>query len=167
MDKPFTIYKFEFDAAEDKMKRIADRALCMMVKALSTWRNMANKNKDKDFNTYVLRRWPKIQEGDWKLFIAYHSEDEFKKLSEWGKGMREKNKMNHMLGSRGYTGKKKVWEKEDIAETKARRQPPFLYIRAGRGRDFVRARTKINKETGEPTFRSPHAARLHNKLVSS
>jgi hypothetical protein len=46
LDKLFTIYKFEFEGAEDKIKRIADRAMCMMVKALSMWHNMANKNKD-------------------------------------------------------------------------------------------------------------------------
>jgi hypothetical protein len=96
------------------------------------------------------------------MFITYNSEDEFKKLSDWGRGIREKNKMIHMLGSRGYTRKKKVWEKEGIAEIKAgRQQPPFLYTRAGHGRDFVRARAKINKDTDEPTFRSPHAAWLH------
>ena len=64
MDKLFTIYKFEFEGAEDKMKRIADSSPCMMVKALSTWRNMENKDKDKGFNTYILRRWPNIQEED-------------------------------------------------------------------------------------------------------
>jgi hypothetical protein len=131
LDKLFTVYKLEFEGAKDKMKKIADRAMCIMVKPLSMWRNMANKNRNKDFNTYVLTRWPQIQEEDWNLFVAYDSEDEFKKLSEWGKGMREKNKMNHRLGSRGYTGKKKVWEKEDIVETKAGRQPPLSYIRSG------------------------------------
>jgi hypothetical protein len=64
-------------------------------------------------------------------------------------------------------GKRKCRKKEGIAEIKAgRQQPPFLYTRAGHGRDFVRARAKINKDTDEPTFRSLHAARLHNKLVS-
>jgi hypothetical protein len=42
------------------------------------------------------------------MFITYNSEDEFKKLSDWGRGIWEKNKMIHMLGSRGYTRKKKV-----------------------------------------------------------
>jgi hypothetical protein len=64
LDKLFTIYKFEFEGAEDKIKRIADRAMCMMVKALSMWHNMANKNKDKDFHTCVLRRWCKMYEED-------------------------------------------------------------------------------------------------------
>ena len=108
LDKLFCIYKFEFEGAEDKKKKIEDRAMTMMAKALRTWRNMAHRNKDKDFNTFVRIRWPKVQEEDWKQFIAYHSDKEYKQLSEWGKELRKKNQMNHYLGSRGYAGKEKV-----------------------------------------------------------
>lgn len=167
LDKLFCIYKFEFEGAENMKKRIEDKAMSMMAKALRTWRNMAHRNKDKDFNTFVRIRWPKVQEEDWKQFIAYHSDPGYMKLSEWGKEMRKKNQMNHMLGSRGYAGKEKVWEKEDLAEVNAGRQKPFSYISRGRGRNFVRARAKISKETGQPIFSNPLVEELHDTLVSS
>ena len=34
LDKLFTIYKFEFEGVEDKMKRIADRAMCVDGKSI-------------------------------------------------------------------------------------------------------------------------------------
>ena len=122
LDKLFCIYKFKFEGAEDKKKKIEDRAMTMMAKALRMWRNMAHRNKDKDCNTFVRIRWPKVQEEDWKQFIAYHSDKEYKQLSEWGKELRKKNQMNHYLGSRGYAGKEKMWENEDLAEVNAGRQ---------------------------------------------
>jgi hypothetical protein len=65
--------------------------------------------------------------------------------------------MNHKLGSRGYLGKRKVWVKEDEAECKAGRDKPFSYLENGRAKDFVRARTSIDKQTGEPIFISDEA----------
>ena len=35
--------------------------------------------------------------------------------SSWGKGMRSKTLSNHTLDSRGFVGKKPVWDKQDAA----------------------------------------------------
>ena len=91
LDKLFCIYKFEFEGAENMKKKIEDKARSMMTKALRTWRNMAHRNKDKDFNTFIRIRWPKVQEEDLKQFIAYHSDPTFQGLSVCGKMMRKKN----------------------------------------------------------------------------
>ena len=82
------------------------RSEMMMSKALTTWQNMANKRKDKDFETDIKKRWPHIQEEDWQQFIATHSDDEVKKKCDCGKDMWMKNTMNHKLRSRGYIGKR-------------------------------------------------------------
>jgi hypothetical protein len=66
---------------------------------------MANSKKDGNFETYIKNRWPQIQEEDWTRFVASHLGTEFKKMSEWGKGMQKKNKRNHKLGDCGYLEK--------------------------------------------------------------
>ena len=58
------------------------------------------------FENDIKRRWPEKQEEDWQQFIASHSDDDFKKNSDWRKDMQMKNTMNHKLGSRGYIGKR-------------------------------------------------------------
>jgi hypothetical protein len=63
---------------------------------------MPNSKKGENFETYIKNRWPHIQEEDWKRFVASHSGIDFKKMSEWGKGMQKKNKHNHKLGDCGY-----------------------------------------------------------------
>jgi fructose-1-phosphate kinase PfkB-like protein len=43
-----------------------------MSKALNTWRTTANKIKDEDFETDIKKKWPQIQEEDWKEFVKSH-----------------------------------------------------------------------------------------------
>jgi hypothetical protein len=54
LDQLFDIYRFEIDVTQ--MKQVVAKAMCMMVKSLSTWRSLATKNMDKNFQTYVRRR---------------------------------------------------------------------------------------------------------------
>jgi hypothetical protein len=58
----------------------------MMVKALSTWRNMTNKLKVEDFETVIQKKWPQIMEEQWKQFIKSHKCPDFNKKSVWGEG---------------------------------------------------------------------------------
>jgi hypothetical protein len=160
----FNRYTFE----NDEMKsQVQNKALGTMTKALNTWRNTANKMKDKDFEEVIKKKWPHIEEEDWKQFLASHSDDDFKKKSDWGKELREKNKLNHKLGTRGYLGKKPKWAKEDATAIAAGKEPPFSYIEEGRGRDFVRARASYDPVTGEPVFKSIKLVEVHDKLMVS
>ena len=84
-----------------------------------------------------------------------------------GEGMRKKNKLDHKLGSRGYLGKPKVWAQEDHSAQKAGRAAPFSYLKAGRGKDYVRARAKYNPMTGQLIFKNKDVAQVHDKVVSS
>ena len=58
------------------------------------------------FENDIKKRWPEKQEEDWQQFIAFDADDEFKKNSDWRKGMQIKNTMNHKLDSRGCIGKR-------------------------------------------------------------
>ena len=84
--------------------------------------------KYKDFKTVIKKRWPNILEEDWQRFIASHSTYDFKMLSRWGKHMRTKITMNHKLGSRGYSGKRRLWENEDAATLEAGKFAPLSYL---------------------------------------
>jgi hypothetical protein len=44
LDALFDIYRFEI-----QVRVVVAKAMCMMVKSLSTWRSLTTKNKDKDF----------------------------------------------------------------------------------------------------------------------
>jgi hypothetical protein len=74
---------------------------------------MVNSKKNKNYETYVKNIWPQIQDKDWQLFVASHSDTSFKKMSEWGKGMQKKTKQDDELDNQAYLGKRKVYGKED------------------------------------------------------
>ena len=139
----------------------------MMSKALNTWRNTANSKKGEDFETCIKKKWPQIPHGEWLEFVEYHSYESFRKKSDLMKELRSKNKMNHKLGSRGYSGKRRMCEKEDKDAVNAGKPIPFSYLEAGCAKDFVRARAKLDKVTWEPVFKSPVIGEIHDKLVSS
>lgn len=69
LSRLFDRYKFEIEGGEVAMKRVKDRALCIMSKAFNTWRTTANKYKDKDFWTVIKKRWPSIREEVWEDFV--------------------------------------------------------------------------------------------------
>jgi hypothetical protein len=88
-NKLFNRYSFNLDGDNDRSihmkKMVKYNALKMMTKSLNTWRNMENSKKNENYETYLKNRWPKIQEKDWQLFVASHSDTSFKKMSEWGR----------------------------------------------------------------------------------
>ena len=159
--------KYEFRVDEKIMKRVKHKAMSLMIRALGTWRCSAAKFTEKDFKTFIHVRWPKIKEKDWRLFVASRQEAKSKEKSEWGRQLRSKNNITHRLGSQCYDVARVVWEKEDREQEAAGRQAPFEYLKEGVGKDFVRARAKIDKTTGQPKFNSKGADIIHQLLVSS
>jgi hypothetical protein len=85
MQMLFNHYVFGKEEGDKELKKIKEKYMCMMVKALRTWRNMANKLKDEDFETVIQKKWPQIMEEQWKQFIESHKCPDFNKKSAWGK----------------------------------------------------------------------------------
>jgi hypothetical protein len=129
-NKLFNQYSFNLDGDNDQSihikKMVKHNALKMMTNALNIWRNMENSKKHENYETYVKNRWPQIQEKDWQLFVASHSDTSFKKMSEWGKGMRKNTKQNDELDNQAYLGKHKVCGKEDESMQETKMGPLML-----------------------------------------
>ena len=68
-----------------------------------------------DHETYaeIVADNPKITIEDFEKFKDTCNEEAAKARLERGKQLQAKNMGNHRLGSRGYTGKRPVWAKED------------------------------------------------------
>jgi hypothetical protein len=162
----FNCYEFGKDERDKELKKIKEKAMRMMVKELSTCRNMANKLKDEDFEIVIQKKSPQITEEQWMQFIESHKCTDFNKKSAWGKAMRIKIMMDHNLGTYGYIRKKKVWALQDAAEAKVGRPAPLSYIDDGRTKDFVRGRSQYDKVKGETHFKSKEAKDVHDSLLS-
>ena len=131
-------------------KRVKHNALRMMTKALNTWRNMANSKRHEDFESYIKKRWPQIQENDWQRFVASHADSVFKSQSQWRKDM-QKNKLDHM----------------DKFTQEAGADAPFSYVKAGRQRVYSRSPDKYDPLRETLIFKSGEVAQVKEKLVSS
>jgi hypothetical protein len=134
------LFRIEDIGRSSTFRRIREKAMCIMSKALNTWRTTANKIKDGDFETVIKKKWPQILKEDWKEFVKSHLEDTFRVMSSWGKSMRMKITMNHKLGSHGYRGKRILWAKEDEVASEAGIVGPLSSLEPGPAKDFVRAR---------------------------
>lgn len=71
----------KYDFPEDDKLRVASKALCIFMTALSSWKYHAIKKKDQDFWTVVKPMWPTMSEEDWNDIIEACSGDDFKKKS--------------------------------------------------------------------------------------
>jgi hypothetical protein len=64
------------------------------------------------------------------------------------KGLQERNMGSHHLGSRGYTGKRDIWAKEDTERESYRIPDPLVEFTVPQERDIIRARYRwdpVNK----------------------
>ena len=62
------------------------------------------------------------------------------------KSLQQRNMGKHRLGSRGYLGKRPIWDKEDVEREAAGLPDPFAKFTNPLERDFIRARYKWDKE---------------------
>ena len=58
------------------------------------------------------------------------------------KSLQQRNTGKHHLGSRGYLGKRPIWDKEDVEREAAGLPDPFAKFTNPLERDFIRARYK-------------------------
>jgi hypothetical protein len=160
-------FRIEDDGRSSTFRRIREKALGIISKALNTWRTTANKIKDEDFETVIKKKLPQILEEDWKKFVKCHSEDTFRVLRSWGKCMQIKITMNHKLGSHGYRGKRILWATEDKVTLEARIAGPLSSLKPGPANYFVRAHAQIHPVKEETIFKTRTLEEVHNKLVCS
>ena len=121
-------------------------------------------DKGADFAA-IHAKWPSISKEDLALFKDREELASRKALRVWGKELREKNIGPHNLGSRGYAGKEKIWEKED-----AKREGPNPYdkIKDPLARRFIRSHYKENpKVPGDFVLNSKVKDRKSTRLNAS
>jgi hypothetical protein len=129
--KLFDRYMFHTEDDGDTFKRIREKAMCIMSKALNTWITPANKIKDEDFETAIKKKWPHIIEEDWKKFVESHSDDTFRVMSSWGECMRMNIMTNHKLDSHGYRGNRMLWAQKDTITLESRIAGPLSSLDPG------------------------------------
>ena len=127
---------------DDAMKKINNKALGKFSNALSAWKTRVKKAIQVDHETYaeIVADNPKITIEDFEKFKETCNEEAAKARSERGKQLQAKNMGNHRLGSRGYTGKRPVWAKEDAERERQGIPDPLAEFTDQQEHDFIRAR---------------------------
>ena len=114
-------FKFpdEYDNLSYPKNHVNNHAIHNFSKNLSSCKSAARKEVHKDYSV-IKDKWPTISEDDWNIFKIKNQENPVvQSQSTWGKDMRSKTLSNHTLGSRGFVGKKPVWdERESILAAK-------------------------------------------------
>jgi hypothetical protein len=95
--------------------------------------------EDNETFTKIVKYNPKITPEDFEKFKATCNEDAAKARSEKGKELQVKNMGNHRLGSRGYTGKRPMWAKEDAEHERLGIPDPLAEFTDQQEHDFIRA----------------------------
>ena len=123
-------------------KKINNKALGKFSNALSAWKTRVKKAIEVDHETYaeIVADNPKIMIEDFEKFKETCNEAAAKARSERGKQLQAKNMGNHRLGSRGYTGKRPVWAKEDAERERQGIPDPLAEFTDQQEHDFIRAR---------------------------
>ena len=155
-----------FVIPEADKERVRRKAESIMSTSLKTWRYDANKLIDADFETKIKTKWPKIELDQWEEFVAERRTEGFQQKSTKFKELRSKNKYDHRLGSGGYEGKEPAWDAEDAKKRAEGKPLPFEDITERRARNYVRARTSTDPETGAPVFHNPEVQQVSERLVS-
>ena len=95
---------------------------------------------DHETYTKILKGHPKITIEDFEKFKDTCNEEAAKARLERGKQLQAKNMGNHHLGSRGYTGKRPVWAKEDAERERQGIPDPLAEFNDQQEHDLIRAR---------------------------
>ena len=89
---------------------------------------------------------PILTAKEFKKFKDTFSTEVAKLKSEKYKGLQQRNTGNQCLGSRGYIGKRPIWDKEDVEREAAGIPNLYVEFTSPQERDFIRARYKWDKE---------------------
>ncbi len=131
---------------------VNNAALSKMSKALSSWKSrVKQKILDGESFEQVNETDPMIDIDEFTTYkTKIETDEDHKKMSLWGKTMREQNIGNHRLGSGGYRGIKPTWEKEDaLLRAKGMDNPWDKFAHNEQVYNFIRARYSLNEKTME------------------
>ena len=115
-------------------------------------------------NKSPLGVYPQLSEADWTEFCRLKSSEEFQAESLKGAELSKKNKHPHILGTSGYVGAKRKWEKEDEEAEKYGVQPAFSDFSDERIRQWCRARTKPSA-SGGMVWHSSEEEEVYKRMV--
>ena len=85
---------------------------------------------------------PTLTQEEFEKFKDTCATEEAKLKSLKFKGLQERNTGKHRLGSRGYIGKRPIWEKENAEREDAGILDPLAEFTDPQEHDFIRARYK-------------------------
>jgi hypothetical protein len=108
------------------MVKINNAAMGKFSNVLAAWKARVKWAIDKkEPYSKIWADNPTISEEEFEKFKETCATEEAKLKSEKFKGMQEKNTGNHRLRSRGYIGKRPIWDKEDAEREAAGIPDPF------------------------------------------
>ncbi|XP_025805537.1 uncharacterized protein LOC112884375 [Panicum hallii] len=128
------------------------------------WRSYKNKllkcwkKKENPFDKYA-----DLTKEAWDELVQKWNTPEFQQSSEYFRGLRARNELDHHLGSAGYAGKQRKWEQEDEMLAERGIENPYESFE-GRLAPFMRARSKLT-EDGNINFYSTSAEEVAQRAL--
>ena len=99
---------------DPKMKNIKNHAMGMFSNDLASWKGRVKRaiEADEPLST-ILEENPTLTEEEFEKFKDTCATKAAKAKAAKFKSLQQRNTGNHLLGSRGYLGKRPIWDKED------------------------------------------------------
>jgi hypothetical protein len=116
------------------------------------------KKKENPFDKYA-----DLTKEAWDELVQKWNTPEFQQSSEYFRGLRARNELDHHLGSAGYAGKQRKWEQEDEMLAERGIENPYESFE-GRLAPFMRARSKLT-EDGNINFYSTSAEEVAQRAL--
>ena len=148
--------RFQFPGRDDRienpwadaaMKSINNHTMGMFSNDLAGWKGRVKRAIDaKEPLSKILADNPTLTAEEFKKFKDTSATEAAKIKSEKYKELQQSNTRNQCLGSRGYLGKRPIWDKEDAKREAAGIPDPYAEFTDPQERDFIRARYKWDKE---------------------
>ena len=132
---------------DPKMKKINNHAMGMFSNDLASWKGRVKRAIEADEPlSKILEENPTLTEEEFEKFKDTCATEAAKAKAAKFKSLQQRNTGKHRLGSRGYLGKRPIWDKEDAEREAAGLPDPFAKFTNPLERDFIRARYKWDKE---------------------
>ena len=115
----------------------------------------------------ISAKEPTLNKEEFNIFKEYVKTEEAKKLTEWGKAMRDQNIGNHRLGSGGYRGIQPTWDREDEEVARMGKVNPWHKFTDEQVRNFVQSRYYLKKGMVEFVTDDEDVLKFEKLLVSN
>ena len=139
--------RVEHPWGDPEMKKINNHAMGMFNNDLASWKGRVKRAIEANEPwSKIMEENPTVTKDEFQRFketcATEAAEDKDVKL----KSLQVRNTGNQRLGSRGYLGKRPIWDKEDAEREAAGIPDPFTKFTHPLEHDFIRARYKWDKE---------------------